>query len=250
MQRLLIRHSFFLVLTLLIVPLASAAWTQGAAIHGQLLKSTGRPLPYTEIELVPIAVNHIINDSRLIGVSSLSGKFTFLDVPPGLYTLSINFDDKPTELSPYGTYFYPAAISRADAEVIEITPASPTRTLTFKLPPALREKKISGTVKWSDGSPAKEAFIGCRDIEYDRSVSFTCAKTDINGRFTMKGFIGRKYQVGAIVFDKPFSDKREPLSVIAAGETSVFDLELTTPALMITVSLAKDLQPIVDKYLS
>ena len=126
-----------------------------ATIQGQLLKSDGSPLAYTEIELVPTGSGHIINDSRLVGVSSLTGKFSFFNVPPGSYTLSINFDDKPTNLSPYETYFFPGTETRSSAEVFEITTATRIRGLLFKLAPALVERKITGTVKWYDGSPAR-----------------------------------------------------------------------------------------------
>src|SRR5690349_6233664 len=89
-------------------------------VRGTLLKSDGRPLAYTEIELVPVSSEHIVVDHGLNATSSVSGLFSFVDVPPGRYTLSINFDDKPTELSPYDTFFYPEARDRSAARIFEV----------------------------------------------------------------------------------------------------------------------------------
>src|SRR5688500_4979997 len=73
----------------------------GGFVSGKLLKSNGRPLPYTEIELVPVAYNKQIDDKRFWAMSNATGNFSFSDVPGGKYTLSINFDEKPTDTSPY-----------------------------------------------------------------------------------------------------------------------------------------------------
>jgi len=245
----LIKISFILVAVLSFFSFADAQAVVVATIQGQLLRSDGKPLAYTEIELVPTSSSHIVNDSRLIGVSSLNGRFSFFDVPSGSYTLSINFDDKPTNLSPYGTYFFPGTVARGDAEVLQISTTTRMRGLIFKLAPQLVGRKITGDVKWSDGSPVKNAVIGCRDIEYDRTFSYTCGFTDSNGRFSVEGFVGRKYQIGAIVIDKAYSDQIGALSVIGAGETDVFDLELSTTPLNIKVFPSKEFQTIVDKYL-
>ena len=246
----LIKNSLLVFAVLSISSLAASQTVRVATIQGQLFKSNGSPLAYTEIELVPTSSEHIINDSRLIGVSSLNGRFSFFDVPQGSYTLSINFDDKPTALSPYATYFYPGTTSRAAAEVIEITSSTRIRGLQFKLVPALVGKKMTGIVMWADGSAVKEAVIGCRDLEYDHAFSFTCARTDANGVFSAEGFIGRKYQIGAMVFGRPADYPPQfPLSIIAAGESDVFDLEPSTQPLKIKVFRSREVQTMADKYL-
>jgi len=219
-------------------------------MQGRLLRSDNRPLAYTEIELVPTSSEKIINDSRLIGVSDTRGFFTFHDVPDGRYTLSINFDDKPTDLSPFATYFYPGTDQRATAEVFDINAATRIRGLNFKLSRALTGMKITGVVTWNDGVPVKGALVGCKDLQYDRVISFGCARTDANGRFTIPGFIGRRYQIGVLAFERPLdSSETPPGNVIAAGETDVFDLQRTTPPLTIKVFRSKEVQQLIDKYI-
>jgi hypothetical protein len=219
-------------------------------MQGRLLKADNRPLAYTEIELVPVSSEKIVNDSRLIGVSDTRGFFTFSNVPDGRYTLSINFDDKPTDLSPFATYFYPGTEDRSAAEVFDIDASTRIRGLTFKLARALTGMKITGVVTWNDGVPVKGALVGCRDLGYDRVISFGCARTDANGRFSISGFTGRRYQIGALAFEKPVDDQQmQPGYVVAAGETEVFDLERSTPPLTIKVLRSREVQKLIDKYI-
>jgi len=248
MQR-LIKIPFFLLAFLSFSAFVDAQDVFVATMQGQLLRSDGKPLPFTEIELVPTSSSHIINDSGLTALTSLDGKFSFFDVPGGNYTLSVNFDKRPTNLSPYGTTFFPGKATRADAEVFDITNATRVRGLLFNLGPALAAKKITGTVNWNDGSPVKNARIGCGDIADDRAFTYTCGWTDSNGRFSVEGFIGRRYQIGAIVFDEPYTDQPKAASVIGVGETGVFNLELSTTPINIKVFPSKEFQTIVGKYL-
>lgn len=222
-----------------------------AQIRGTLQKSSGRPLPYTEIELVPTDSKRIVMNGSLFATSSASGKFTFVKVPPGSYTLSVNFDDKPTDLSPFPTVFYPNTSKRDEAEVFEITESSPIKTVIFKLPPPLVQRKIAGNAVFSNGTPVIGARIGLRDIAFDRSVGFGIAKTDANGNFSVTGFNGREYQLGALLFE------REPKTIydswgaiIAAGESKIFALDANTPVIKFTVRQSEDVEKIRDKYVA
>jgi hypothetical protein len=116
--------------------------TNGASkitLGGRLLKSDGSPLANTEIELVPLDSPKLIIDGRLNGISSVSGRFSFMDVPPGEYTLSINFDDKPTELSPYDTFFYPGTENRSEANVFKIDDSTNLRVWSFGYRPPYKK---------------------------------------------------------------------------------------------------------------
>jgi hypothetical protein len=229
-----------------------------AVVQGQLLKSNGRPLAYTELELVPLSSQHIINDSHLIAVSSLSGKFSFLDVPAGKYTLSINFDDKPTDLSPYETYFYPNVVERSLAKTFEIEANTLIRGLIFRLPPTLVQKRIMGRVVWEDGSPVVGAWIGFRDVKFDRSVSFGKPETDSNGRFSVIGFVGRQYQFGAVLFErKPeFFESRPglppdpPADLLGGGESDIFKAEPAMGVVEFRIQKSAEARHLLDGYVA
>ena len=248
----------FTCIVMMAVCLTAQTTPRTAVVQGQLLKSDGRPLAYTELELVPLSSQHIINDSHLIAASSLSGKFSFLGVPAGKYTLSINFDDKPTDLSPYETYFYPNVVEGSLAKIFEIETTTSVRGLVFRLPPALVEKRIMGRVLWEDGSPVVGAWIGFRDVKFDRSVSFGKPLTDSNGRFSVIGFVGRQYQFGAVLFEhKPeFFESRPglppdpPSDLLGGGESDVFKAEPAMGVVVFRIRKSNESRHLLDKYVA
>lgn len=221
-----------------------------ATIQGVLLKSNGKPLPYTEIELVPLSSYKLINDRRFIAASSMSGKFSFFNVPVGQYTLSINFDDKPTDLSPYPTFFYPKTSKRSEAEFIEIKETTRIKNITFQLPPALMQREISGSVISETGTLIEDAYVSIIDLEFDRLKSFSKVKTDINGKFKVKGFIGRAYQIAAILFDENRKTAQgEPVPILAAGESKAFTLDSATPNIKLILKESDDFKKLREKYI-
>ena len=234
---------------------ANSKANYSATLQGKLLKSNGKPLPYTEIELVPINSDKIINDGRLLATSNTSGKFSFINVPNGKYTLSINFDDKPTDLSPYATFFYPNTYQRSESEIFEITETSKTRTINFQLPPALVQRSIKGKVLFEDGTTAADAYIAVQDTEFDKFVTFGRIVSDDDGNFTFKGFESRKYQLGGILFEKAGRSEKIGKTlinfgqIIAAGETKIFVLDSTTPNIKLILKESEDFKRMRQKYI-
>lgn len=198
------------------------------SMNGKLLQASGKPLAYTEIELVPVTAKKQINDARLLATTSASGLFSFFDVPGGSYTLSINFDEKPTDTSPYLTCFYPNTNDREKAEVFKIDAATRLKGIVFQLPPKLAQRKITGKVVGTDGKPVADVFVWLKDIQYDDlSLDFR-NKTDKNGNFTLSGFESRKYVILAALFDAPPSIYAPPDNPLAVGEMGVFILDANT----------------------
>ena len=77
--------------------------------------------------------------------------------------MSINFDEKPSETSPYTTFFYSNAADRAEAEVFDVNAASEINGLMFRLPSKLVQRKITGRVNGTNGAPSAGAFVYLRD---------------------------------------------------------------------------------------
>ena len=222
----------------------------GGAIKGKLLRATGKPLPYTEIELVPVNAKKIVVDARLLGISDSAGNFSFNNLPDGRYTLSINFDDKPSDLSPYETFFYPAATDRRQAEVFNIDSTAKLTGIVFRLPAPLVERKIIGKAILDDGKPAAGAFIAMRDVFYDKYISFGVAKADKAGNFSVTAFAGRTYQPGAITFEKDAKTIWDAGGrVTAGGESEIFLLDAKTPVIVVDLTKSPDASRIKDKYL-
>ena len=238
-------------LALLVTGICAARATSviKTTLRGRLLKSDGRPLANTEIELVPLESAKLVIDGRLNGISSASGRFLFVDVPPGEYTLSINFDDKPTELSPYDTFFYPNTYDRSAASVFRIDSSTILKDVEFRLPQALQKKSIVGRVIWEDGRPIEDALIGFWDLKSDKGTGFGSSHTDRNGAFQVVGFEGRKYRIGAIVFDRvPKTPLEPPGNLIGGGESNEFVVSEGMGAVTIKVQRSPEYQRLLDRY--
>jgi hypothetical protein len=231
--------SIIIFLTFLTFCLAENAFADGS-LSGRLLKFNGKPLAYTEIELVPVDSAKQIASRQLWATTAANGNFTFDKIPPGEYTLSINFGEKPTDLSPYATYFYPKASNRALAKIFEIYAETRIANLVFQLSPQLAKRKIAGRVFGKDGKPAANVYVALRDVEGDKDdifLSFSPIKTDAGGNFSLLSFEARKYQIFAILLEG--SDKApafDPLAkLIAAAKSNVFLLDAKTGTITLTL---------------
>jgi hypothetical protein len=214
------------------------------ALGGKLLKANGKPLAYTEIELVPVESAKQVADRKLWSTTGSGGNFIFDKIPPGEYTLSINFDEKPTDLSPYLTYFYPKTANRALAKIFEIYADTKIANLVFQLPPPLAKRKIFGRVFDEKGKPAANVYVALRDVEGDKedfSMAFSPIKTDAQGNYSLISFEARKYQVFALLLEgsdkSPYFDPRA--RIVAGGKSDVFLLDAKTASINLTLQTAE-----------
>lgn len=233
-RKLFMKYALFITLLSLafvsqfVLPKSIAARGDGAHVSGKLLKADGKPLAYTEIELVPINSEKQSSDARLLAISTTGGAFNFRNIPDGEYTLSINFDEKPSTTSPYETFFYPTATERDDAQILKIEAATQTNNLVFRLPPPLAQKRVSGKIIGVDGLPVANAFVAMKDVEYDDFSMSLDTKTDRSGNFTLVGFVSRFYQIAAIKFDRiPDISAPDP-KPLTRGNTPIFKLDAAT----------------------
>lgn len=219
----------------------------GGFVSGKLLRSNGKPLPYTEIELVPTFYDTQIQDQRFWATSNSSGNFSFSNVPNGKYTLSINFAEKPSDMSPYPTYFYPNNLNRTEAKIFEITSGGKITGLSFRVPPPLAQRKVSGRVVDADGKSVSGAFVYLRDVEFDKSLLID-VKTDRNGSFTLTGFETRQYQIGALLYEQLNPSVLDsPGKVIASAYSPIFNLATTNPNFTLVLEESDEVKKIREK---
>lgn len=242
------RNNLLIAVLAFVLLVFSANFSQSfAQIRGRLLNADGKPLAYTEIEMVPVESDKIVVDTRMTATTSTSGLFTFR-LPPGKYTLSINFGDQPTPLSPYETFFYPKAKTRENAEVFTVDEKSKPQTITFQLPPALVKRRITGRVVDASDKPVRNARIGLRDLGYDVGVGFGTIKTDRFGNFWLGALSDRKYQLGAIVYDFEPRGFFDFPNIVGVAESEIFTLDADTKPFKLVIRQRNDYDEIRDKY--
>lgn len=221
--------------------------SDGGSVSGRLLKSNGSPLPYTEIELVPVAYDKQIDDSRFWATSDSAGGFVFSGVPFGKYTLSVNFDEKPTAASPYPTHFYPNNSNRTEAKIIEITPGGNIAGLNFRAPAPLAQRKVVGKVVGADGKPVSGAFVYLRDVAYDKTLDLDI-QTDRSGNFTLTGFETRQYQIGALLYEQANPSVADsPGKMLAAAYSPVFTLAAANPNFTLVLEESDEVKKLREK---
>ena len=126
------------------------------------------------------------------------GRYEFDGVPPGSYLLGINISDVPDKDTPYSRVYYPSNSTLALANVITLVEGQKFDDYDFHLPLPLVGHTITGTVYLKNGKPAAGATLELYDLEKPgRSLWGVKAETDAQGRFVVKGFKGRRYQLRA-----------------------------------------------------
>jgi hypothetical protein len=226
MMKIILKSLFFVVCYFVAFEGAIAK----SSISGKLLKSTGKPLAYTEIELIPIDSDKIVSDSRYVAISNTLGQFAFSDVPNGTFDLSINSDDKPSELSPYGAFFFPNTTERKDARFFEIKDNTKISGLVFQLPPQLIKKTIIGKLIWKNATQLRNAMVLLRDVKSEKDLYYYGqVKVDSKGVFSLSAFEGRRYQLLALIMsgDPPFGipiAKAKTAEFVAVKSTPIFEL--------------------------
>lgn len=218
---------------------AHAQFKGTGKLGGKLLKANGKPLPNTEIELVPILFDVQIPDKRFWATTDSRGNFTFKDLPPTKYTLSINFNETPTDLLPYPTVFYPNTANRDNAKVFDIENTTDLKNLSFRLPSALTQKIVKGKVVDEDGNPVSRIHVGLLNAGL-KEIVFTFENvTDKNGEFTLKGFEHINYIVTAVeveISKIPFTIPPPPT---AYGKSAIFTLDANTPQIFVLLEKVK-----------
>jgi hypothetical protein len=166
-------------------------------IGGQVFDADGLPVPdQVQVSIVTLESSTrgmALVDSRSRYTKNL-GRYEFDGLVPGKYLVGISIADPPAKHSPYPTTYYPDTADRAQARVFTLERGQKLTNIDFRLPPKLAEIVFSGTVVDARGDPIAEATVDIIDQEDPRRSLFGGdVKTDKQGRFTLRGFVGRRY---------------------------------------------------------
>ena len=104
----------------------------------------------------------------------------------------------------YQKEYYPSGQTESSAKIISIPLGKLIDNVHFKLSKTFVEREINGTVAFPDGRLAPRVsvrFVARTPDRLDNHITFI--KTDETGRFTIKGYEGHDYLIGA------FTDERD-----------------------------------------
>lgn len=168
-------------------------------ISGKVIDADGNPVKNTIVEIISIFVpNPDYYEGNESSETDSNGEFNSDEIPPGLYTISVNYSNPPENDSPFPTTFYPNAKNREQAQVFEMTLGGNIKNLVFKLPQKLKKIDISGSVFWKDGTPAGGVTVYIKERLHDVCCVNDEVVTNSKGQFKIQGFEGREYRVWAV----------------------------------------------------
>lgn len=183
-------------------------------LSGRVVDAEGKPVDHINVEIISIGAKKpsYIGEER--GQTGSDGSFVSYNIPPGLYTLSVNYGNPPEEENPFPAVFYPGVKDKSQATIFEIKAGEEIKNIEFQLPPRLNKKVVKGLVVWADGTPAVGVEVYLKDNDFDACCINHGIKTDEWGSFTQVGFESRNYRIWA-TGNKNNSGKNEVYGISA-----------------------------------
>lgn len=186
-------------------------------ISGEVTGLEDEWLGEVEVQLLPAEAGRRDGGERPLSVRvDADRRFKFTFVPPGRYYLGFNVRGGPSLDSPFAESYYPAAGTRAEAQLISVEPGQKVRGLSLRMAPRVGEGAVEGVAVWPDGRPAAGVRVELTNplTGYDEGDG---AQTDGRGRFRLKCVEGQTYDLSALVKDRDGDSlvKSKPLRVTA-----------------------------------
>lgn len=165
-----------------------------AQISGKVVDSNYQPVNKIFVEAIPAELQSKPTLYEVFEVlTDEDGRFKFETLKAGRYFIAVNFVSTPDISDPYPTTFFPGVPDISQAAIFEIHSDSAISNILISLPPKLLELSIKGRIFQADGKPAFDAHVRLHNQESKLVVS-DC-RTDKNGNFKIKGFVGGEYHI-------------------------------------------------------
>lgn len=199
---------------------------ENGRISGRLLDGSGQPIANVEVTAVPVGKNgkpikqdEDCSDKDLCVSSNDDGTYLIKGLKPGRYLIGVRLGDyicNDCADSEYKKALYPGVAKEARAKPIAVGFGKHLENIDLKLTAKYREREITGTVVFKDGKPAANVRVRfvARTPDLKRN-GITFIKTDNDGNFSITGYDGHAYLIGA------FTDQRDGNELAEAKATVV-----------------------------
>jgi hypothetical protein len=187
-------------------------------ITGRLIDAQGRGVPQVNVEVWGADSPMSQYGAPMSASSDPDGFFEIRPLPPGRYLIGINARDLPNDSNPYSRVIYPG--DNAAPHVVELSLGLAADLGQWTLPAPLPVVRISGSIVWRDGRPAKGVYVTISDRTGGATHEFRGAggaTSGPDGTFGIDGRLGREYVLSARHPDGPRLQIRAPRILARPG---------------------------------
>jgi hypothetical protein len=164
-----------------------------AQITGVLRNIDGSPADEEEIDLIASS-SAARSDKQIPHVSvrtGSDGRFTFAFIAPGTYLVGTSLRNPPPASQLDRRSYHPGVTDPRQATVVTVREGGRVELTPFQLREWPLERRISGVVVWTDGTPAPDARLSIIGAAPERVT------LDAEGRFTLTLPYGAQFSVVA-----------------------------------------------------
>ena len=167
-------------------------------VSGTVVGHDGATPGEQTVELFPTTVDPQQREGQPARVyTDARGSFRISHIPPGRYIVGINLRHGPSAESPFLATFYRKP-GTEEPSIIELGNGAHVDLGVLRLPPPLPRRRITGTVRWTDGRPLRDVEVSvCESGSKRLRVYCDAQRIGDDGRFSLEMFAGTTYRVTA-----------------------------------------------------
>ncbi len=155
------------------------------AVEGTVVGPTGEPLPDVCPHLTAPDQKEDLEGGPVDCTDNI-GRFRIDSVYPGAYLVVLNPAGKQTSTEPFGRLFYPGTPDREQAAVIRVGAGETVKGINIVVPNLAKQITVEGVLYTSDDKPVADQWVDFQADSKDGIDGDTEAKTDAQGRFSLK----------------------------------------------------------------
>jgi hypothetical protein len=160
-------------------------------VRGRIIDPLGQPMNGVCLDLVPADGS---KGEYRADCTEQDGVFQIDEIPPGAYVIVVNDDGEKTSTEPFGKFYYPKALKREEATVLNIAVGDVIENLEIYPPIELKTVTVEGVLLYSDGKPVANESVefkaarkeSAKNDEDDDDPNDAGVTTDLKGRFSIK----------------------------------------------------------------